>query len=97
MIKVKDLLDQEVCIDVYDDVCEELAIAFDGPQELTEAGKEHFAEVLEFPISLGEDCIIVHVDDEDEDVFLKKLYQAKELFESLAGFCTEDEWNLWFK
>ena len=97
MMKVKDLLEQEVSIDVYDNVCEELAIAFEGPMELTDEGKEHFAEALEFPISFGNNCIIVDVDDEDEAEFERKLALTKELFESMAGYCTVDEWEKWFK
>ena len=97
MMKVKDLLEQEVSIDVYDNVCEELAIAFEGPMELTDEGKEHFAEALEFPISFVNNCIIVDVDDEDEAEFERKLALTKELFESMAGYCTVDEWEKWFK
>lgn len=100
-MKVKDLLEMEICIDVYDNVCEELGIAFDGPMELTEAGKQKFVEVLEYDVSLhnnGADVVaIVDVDDEDEDEFERKLAKAKELFEGMAGWCTVDEWNEWFK
>ena len=100
-MKVKDILEQEICIDVYDNVCEELGIAFDGPMELTEVGREKFAEVLEYDVQLhynGADTVaIVDVDDKDDDEFERKLAAAKELFESMAGFCTVDEWKLWFK
>ena len=34
---------------------------------------------------------IVDVDDEDEAEFERKLAAAKELFESMAGWCTMDE------
>ena len=97
MMKVKDLLEQEVSIDVYDNVCEELAIAFEGPVELTDEGKEHFAEALEFEIYLNDDSVSVDVDDEDEDEFERKLKLAKELFEGMAGYCSVDEWKQWFK
>ena len=100
-MRVKDLLEQKICIDVYDNVCEELGIAFDGPMELTDEGKKHFAEALEFDIALhynGYDTIaIVDVDDEDENEFERKLALAKELFEAMAGWCSVDEWKLWFK
>ena len=101
MFKVKDLLEMEISIDVYDNVCEELGIAFEGPMELTDEGKRKFADVLEFDLTFdGSGSVInaiVDVDDEDERVFEQKLAAAKELFESMAGFCTEDEWKLWFK
>ena len=96
-MKVKDLLEQAVSTDVYDNVCDELAIAFEGPMELTDEGKEHFAEVLEFDIFLGDDHVTVDVDDYDEAEFERKLAAAKELFEGMAGFCSVDEWKRWFK
>lgn len=100
-MKVKDLLEMEISIDVYDNVCEELSIAFEGPIELTEAGKQKFAEVLKYEVSLhdnGADVVaIVDVDDYDEAEFERKLAAAKELFESMAGWCTVDEGKLWFK
>jgi len=100
-MKVKDLLEQEISIDVYDNVCEELGIAFEGPMELTEAGKQRFAEALEYDVSLHNNgayvVAIVDVDDEDEAEFERKLATAKELFESMAGWCTMDEGREWFK
>lgn len=96
-MKVKDLLEQDVDIDVYDNVCDELAVCFVGPMELTDAGKKHFAEALEFDVSLSNDHVTIDVDDEDEDEFERKLAMAKELFEGMAGYCSVDEWKQWFK
>ena len=100
-MKVKDLLESEVSVDVYDNVCEELAVAFDGPMELTEAGLKKFGEVLEYDVSLNSNGnfinAIVDVDDENEAEFERKLAKAKELFESMAGWCTVEEWDEWFK
>ena len=102
-MKVKDLLEMEIDIDVYDNVCDELAIAFDGPMELTEAGKQKFAEVLEYDVWLtsvhdysANMVAIVDVDDENEEVFEHKLEAAKELFEAAAGYCSVHEWKEWF-
>lgn len=100
-MKVRHLLEMEISVDVYDNVCEELAIAFEGPMELTEAGLEKFGEVLEYDVTFsnGGNFInaIVDVDDDDEDEFERKLAKAKELFEGMAGWCTVDEWDEWFK
>lgn len=74
-MKVKDLLPMEIDIDVYDDVCEELGIAFCGPLTLTEAGQEKFSEVLEYEIQMvagapgGIPCVIVKVDDTKDAVW----------------------------
>ena len=99
-MKVKDLLEQSISVDVYDDVCEELAIAFDGPMELTDEGKKKFREVLNYDVSLvhtgGFLNAIVHIDDEDEKVWQRRLRKAKELFDGMAGYCAYDDYDKWF-
>ena len=94
-LTVKDLIAQEIDIDCYDDVCEELGIAFCGPMELTEAGLKKFAEVLTFPVTLTNYCAIIHVDDK-EGVWQRKLRKAIEFFYSLAGYCSCDDYDNWF-
>ena len=100
-MKVKDLLKMEVDIDVYDDVCEELGIAFCGAIELTDEAKIHFAEALEYDVDIRNGweypVCIVHVDDEDSKVWKHKLKKAEELFYSLAGYCDADDYDRWFK
>lgn len=99
-MKVKDLLEQEISVDVYDDVCEELAIAFDGPQKLTDAGKRKFSEVLDYPVSLVRSGhflnAIVQIDDAKDAVWERRLRKAKEFFEAAAGYCACDDYDKWF-
>ena len=92
---VKDLIAQEIDIDCYDDVCEELGIAFCGPMQLTEAGMAKFAEVLTYPVTIDDDCAIIHIDDV-EGKWQKKLRKAIEFFYSLAGYCACDDYDNWF-
>lgn len=99
---VKDLLTMEIDIDVVDDVCEELYIAFCGPMKLTEAGQEKFREVLDYKVSLrshggGYILAIIHVDDDNDKVWKRKLRKAIELFHSLAGYCDADDYDKWFR
>lgn len=100
-VKVKDLIEQEISIDVCDDVVEELYIAFDGPQPLTEQGAAHFAEVLEYTVVLhdnGYDTMgIVNVDDGTENGWKRRLRKAKEFFEAAAGYCADSDYHKWFK
>ena len=102
-MKVRELLKMDIDIDVYDNVTEELAVAFCGPMELTEAGLRRFGEVLDYSVELAKDkgsyiYAIVAVDDpEDEDGWECKLELAKELFESMAGLCSATDYELWFK
>ena len=99
-MKVKDLIAQEVSIDVYDSVCEELGIAFDGPLVLTDAGMQKFSEVLDYEVSLVNSGpymnAIVDVDG-PEGVWQKRLRKAKEFFDSAAGYCAWDDYEKWFK
>ena len=82
-------------IDVYDDVCEELAIAYCGGYKLTKEGKKEFKEVLEYDILVDDDVAIVHVDDE-EGIWQKKLKNAKRFFYAAAGYCDCDDYDRWF-
>ncbi len=102
-MKVKDLLKEHISVDVYDDVCEELAITFVGPAELTEEGKEYFADVLELDVDFYEAvailnaAAILNIDDPDDKVWKARLSRSKELFEGLAGYCAESQYKRWFK
>lgn len=100
-MKVREFIKKEIEIDVYDDVCEDLGIAFCGPLELTEAGKNYFAETLKYDIEIlpapagyGYGCAIVKVDGKN---WRHKLRNAKEFFDSAAGMCAWDDYEKWFK
>lgn len=92
---VADLLKQEISIDVWDNVCEELGIAFDGPLTLTVQGFAKFAAALELPVEFHDGIAVVDVDG-PEGIWQKKLKAAKGLFEAAAGYCTPKEWDEWF-
>lgn len=98
---IRDLIQQEVDIDVYDDVCEELAIAFCGPQLLTKEGEKEFSDIMDYEVTLHNPCswctvAIVHVDDPDEAVWTKRLEKAKKFFDSAAGYCSCSDYDRWF-
>lgn len=100
-MKVRDFIDEAISIDVYDNVCEELGICFEGPMALTAKGAEHFAEVLDYDVEIMQPgsiymTAIVDVDDEDEKVWEHKLRKAKEFFEAMAGYCAADDYDKWF-
>ena len=93
-MKVRDLLSQDVDIDVYDDVTEELGIAFCGPLALTAEGLEKFQDVLDYGISIHEGYVIVNVDAGGSG-WKTRLRKAKEFFEAAAG--PEEDYSRWFK
>lgn len=93
---VRELIAQEIDVDVYDDVCEEISIAFTGPMKLTKEGRKHFAPVLDFKVSLDRDEDIATVLIETDD-WEKRLAQAKEFFVAAAGLCSEENYEKWFK
>ena len=84
-------------VDVYDDVCEELGIAYCGGYKLTKEGEKEFKEVLEYEINPDEKhhIAIVHVDDK-EGIWQKKLKNAKRFFYAAAGYCDCDDYDRWF-
>ena len=99
-MKIREFIKQEIDIDVADDVCDELYIAFCGPLELTPDGEAEFAEVLDYDIEIhdnGHSTVgIVHV-DAPEGVWQKRLSKAKKFFDSAAGYCSCSDYEKWFK
>ena len=100
-MKVKDLINLDICIDVVDDVTEELYIAFDGPLTLTEEGRRKFEEVLEFPVDINAHSpmgpvAIIGIDDYEDSVWEARLEKAIEFFESAAGLYSSKEYDSWF-
>ena len=96
MMTIRDFIKQEIDIDVCDDVCEELYIAFCGSLTLTEEGEKEFADVLEYGVDMGEDVAIINVDDGTDDGWEKRLKRAKKFFYSAAGYCPCDDYERWF-
>ena len=100
---IRDLIQMEIDIDVYDDVCEELAIAFCGPQALTDVGEKEFADIMDYQVminlhSYGDmPAAIIQVDDPDEAVWQERLEKAKRFFDSAAGYCPCSDYDRWFK
>ena len=99
-MKVRDLIEQEISIDVYDDFCDEIAIAFDGPLVLTHEGEWHFWDVLNYEVKLyshgGDIHAVVCVDDENEEVRVRRLKKASEFFYAQAGYCSQEDYDKWF-
>lgn len=95
-MKVRDFIKQEIDIDVYDNVCEEIGIAFCGSLELTEVGESEFADVLEYDIEIYPECAVVDIDDEEEEVWECRLKRAKKFFNAAAGYCSDENYKKWF-
>lgn len=101
IMKVKELIEYLERIgedvDVYDDVCDEIGIAFCGGIKLTEEGTKKFEEVLDYnvDVDITAHTAIIHVDDE-EGIWQKKLKKAKQFFYSAAGYCADEDYQKWF-
>ena len=88
---VRDLLAiDEVSTDVCDDYDERCYIAYESGYELTDAGRARFADALDIPITAITDFVGLHCESG------KEAQACKELFESMAGLCTCDEFDAWF-
>lgn len=83
--------------DVYDNYTEELGIAYCG-ERLTPEGERHFEEVLQMPVvEITNDTVTIGVDIKGlpEAKVEKRLRLAKDLFESIAGYCSADDYDIW--
>ena len=94
-MKVRDLLTMEIDVDVYDNVCEEIGIAFCGLIKMKKKGKERFADVLDYDVDYNEHYNVAIVDIDTDD-WKSRLKKAKELFYALAGYCADEDWDKWF-
>ena len=102
-MKVRELIAMDIDIDIYDNVSEEIGIAFCGAVELTAEGMKEFSPVLDYRIAIltdtmGYDIGIVEVDDEEPKIpYRVKLNMAKKFFHSCAGYCAESDYDRWFE
>ena len=111
-LTVRDLMLVMDDIDVYDDVCESLAIAFCNPfcddelhdwrEYLTDDGMKKFGEVLDYRLAIwvghdGMPYAVVGCDSAYEFEWKRRLKMAKEFFESAAGYCSCEDYNKWFR
>lgn len=97
-MKVKELLTMDIDIDVLDNICDALEIAFVGPAKLTTEGMKEFDDVLEYEVKLHEEygyCVIICTDNPNVK-WLTKLRKAKALFSALAGYCSASDYDKWF-
>ena len=97
-MKIREFIKQDIDIDVYDNVCDGIGIAYCGPMALTEEGEKQFADVLDYDIevktdSTGYEVAIVDTNHEDWKERFKK---AKDFFYSIAGFVDADLFDKWF-
>ena len=94
-MKVRDLLKEEIDIDVYDDYDERCGIAFCGPCKLTAKGKRKFAAIMDnevkiyAPLDIA-DIAVISCENEHEAQI------AKYLFHGFAGFIPSEEWETLF-
>lgn len=91
-MKVRDLLKEEIDIDVYDDYDERCGIAFCGPCELTAKGKRKFAAIMDNDVRIDVimDVAVISCENEHEAQI------AKYLFHGFAGFIPSEEWETLF-
>ena len=98
-IKVRELIRQDIDIDVFDDYTEEVGICFCGPIRLTTEGKEHFKEVLDYKVVVyidnaldtKEAVIQINEYDDADD----RVDKSVEFFNAMAGYCSDSDYKKW--
>lgn len=103
-MKLKDLLTTETWnkfgdMDVTNDVSDDLACAWCG-ETLTEEGRKKFEKALELEAEIapvwGSPGIVILV-DKCGDHWEREWTRAARMFADMAGYCTEEEYDAWFK
>lgn len=100
-LTLRDFIKLEEDIDIYDDVCEELGIAFCGPVKLTQEADNYFSDILDLNVDIftdfqGYKTAVLKIDDPDEKVWTNRLKKALEFFEGAAGYISESQFDKWF-
>lgn len=85
-------------VDVYNDVTDDAFCAFCGGLALTEYGEQYFADALGIEITAEGNpynCIMLKLDKYGDD-WERYFDNANELFNCAAGYCTTDEYGMFF-
>lgn len=96
-MKVKDLIAEDIEIDVCDDYDERCWIAKSGAYKLSDEAKQKFHRALDIevhinPNGFGNLPIAILECETAEDA-----RACKEFFFSLAGYCAADDYDRWFE
>lgn len=93
-MKIKDLIKEDIDIDVVDDYDERCWIAKCGAYKLTDAGEQMFHNVLDIDVHMDTEgrypIAVLHCETERE------ANECKVFFLSLAGYCAADDYDRWF-
>lgn len=93
-MKVKDLIREDIDIDVIDDYDGRCWIAKCGAYKLTDAGEQMFHRVLDIKVNIEQvgtqKVSVLHCETERE------ANECKVFFLSLAGYCAADDYDRWF-
>ena len=95
-MKIRELIKQDIDLDMYDDYDERCACALCCPLELTEMGERQFKDVLDMDVTINNDDIdvlsgLVHTETDKEADALR------DFVVSAAGYCSDSEYQAWFK
>lgn len=93
-MKVKDLIREDIDIDVVDDYDERCWMAKCGAYRLTDAGVQMFHRVLDIDVDIKDDNsykrAVLHCET------AKEANECKVFFLSLAGYCAAEDYDRWF-
>ena len=97
----KEFYEQYGDVDVVNDVTDEMCAAYCGTL-LTEEGEEHFGDILELEVEMFHTDywylnLLVDDHDEESDAWEIRLNKAFDLFNAAAGYCSDSNYDKWFK
>lgn len=98
-MKLGDFLsrDWDCDIDVYDNVYDYIYPTYCG-QKLTEEGKLEFSDILllDCIVDINDHCVQLEIDIDSRKDYCRLHYRIEELFVSMAGDCSEADYDKWF-
>jgi hypothetical protein len=97
-LTVRELIGMTVDMDISNNYTDDWFPALSGPISLTEEGEEQWDDVLEMKITVI-DCSMaeLQIDTEDPDECERRLTRARRFFKAQAGYCSESNYDKWFR
>lgn len=93
-MKIKDLIREDIDIDVTDSYDGRCLLAKCGAYKLTDTGEQMFHRVLDIDVTIeqlgSQQIAVLHTKTE------KEANECKVFFLSLAGYCAAEDYDRWF-
>ena len=104
-MKLRELIKLDTDVDVSDDYADQFedggrwfdsTIAFVGPCNLTDAGKEKYKNIMDLDVDVDESTAVVHIPENEDEKMEEMEREVMLFFYAVAGYMPEDLYEEYF-